>query len=195
MGLKALANFIVLTPEQDKFKDFYFRNARGLYLFAEKKINDEDAARHIVDDAFIANQETILTKDEDTAMRWMYTTIKCDCIDFLRKHKTTPEKRMEYIRWAQRQPDYWEDEDMKRTELLQRLQHAIEKLSPREKEVIKALLKDGKAKEAAQKMGIAETSFSNTKRNALSKLLRLLGGTDAVILLLMRLLLTDDWKN
>ncbi|WP_431213610.1 sigma-70 family RNA polymerase sigma factor [Puia sp. P3] len=125
----------------------------------------------------------------------MYTTIKCDCIDFLRKYKTTPEKRLEYIRWALAQPDFWEDEEMVRTELLQRLYDAIEQLSPREKDVVRALLQDGKAKEAAAKMGIAETSFSNTKRNALRKLLRFLGGTDAVILLLINLLLTDDWKN
>jgi RNA polymerase sigma factor (sigma-70 family) len=179
----------------NSLEKFYFDHSRKLYFYAEKRINDEDAARHIVDDAFIINQGTILTKDETTALRHMYTTIRCDCIDWLRKRKATPEERLAYELWASGQADYYEDTEAARTELLQRLMDAIEKLPDRQKEVIKALLNDGKAKEAAEKMGIKETTFSNTKGKALEKLFRLMTGGDAIIWLLIKLLLDDDWKN
>ena len=179
----------------NSFETFYFKHSRKLYFYAEKKISDVDAARHIVDDAFITNQDTILHKDETTALKYMYTTVRCDCIDWLRKRKSTPEERLAYELWASQQPDLREDPEEVRSELLQRLMDAIEKLTPREKEVVRALLADGKGKDWALKMGIAETTFSNTKGRALGKLFALLRGGDAVIFLLIRILISDDWKN
>ena len=180
----------------NSLEKFYFDHSRTFYFYAEKWVNDEDAARHIVDDAFVINQQTILTKDETTALRYMYTTIRCDCIDWLRKRKSTPEERLEYQLWASGQSDLYEDTEAARTETLQRLRAAIEQLAPREKEVIKALLEDGgKAKDLARQMGIKETTFSNIKKKALKKLLPMMRRSDTVILLIINMLLNDDWKN
>ena len=186
-----------LQPRDKNIREFYLRHFRKLYHFAGRKVKNKVDAREIVDSAFIkAIQKKVRFKDEKKALSWLYKAVEWGCIDYYRKHKSKKENEEEYEQWLRGQPDAFENPAVIKEEYFQLVRDAIGRLSPREREVIIAWTYHyGTAREMAASMGIAETTFSNIKRNALAKLRLLVRRGDAVIWLVVSLMLSDDWKN
>lgn len=184
-------------PRDKNIKEFYFQHFRKLYDYAGRTVKNKDEARYIVDNAFIkAIQKKVRFKEKEKALSWLYKAVEWGCIDYYRKHKSDKQDEAEYEQWLRGQPDAFEDPAVIKEETFQILKDAIEKLSPREREVIKAWMNHyGTAREIAASMGIAETTFSNIKRNALVKLRLLVRRGDAVVWLIIKLILSDEWKN
>jgi DNA-directed RNA polymerase specialized sigma24 family protein len=169
---KFLTNKKFMTQPGDKrIETFYKKHARKLWIYAENQIKDRDMANIIVNDAFLQKQDVINTKDEITALKYLYITIKCDCIDYLRKQKSTKKQRMEYERWIA-QPGFFDDPEIAQGELFQLMRDGMEsELTAHQNKFTKDWMEHiGTAKELGRQLGVAETTVANTKKTVVDKI-------------------------
>lgn len=192
-----------LQPGNDAekaFKAAFLEYLPKLVTFVKKMVDDEHTAQTIVHDAFLDLKKKGHDFENKNILPKLYKTITHDYIDYFRRQTTQNKKEKEFGQWLLAQNaisrDPFSAPEVVEAELFQKLRNALEELSPRESQVTREWMTDGqKAKDIARKLGIRENTVSTTKKNSLTKLGRIMRRGDAIIWLIIKLILSDNWKN
>lgn len=156
------------------FRKFHRKNFKYFADYALRKIRDYYHANSIVGDAFLELwQKSADFEDEEGIKKQLTTTIKRDCIDFLRK-KGNPELDIADLK------DLSSEEDERALEVsritmaaLEQLNQVIAQLGPKQRYIlVEYYIKDRSAKDISAEMGIAVSSFHSNKDRGLKAALK-----------------------
>lgn len=153
------------------FKEIYERYNKLLFLYAFKKLRDEEAAKDVVQDVFLwllRNRETLILKT--TLSGYLYKSVLNKVFDIF-KHKDII---LEYIGRA----DLSIDVDSTGTDYLIRekeiaaiIEHEIAAMPPRMREIYELKRKSYlSTKQIAEQLGISEHTVSTQLKNAMKHL-------------------------
>ena len=153
------------------FKEIYERYNKLLFLYAFKKLRDEEAAKDVVQDVFLwllRNRETLILKT--TLSGYLYKSVLNKVFDIF-KHKDII---LQYIGRA----DLSIDVDSTGTDYLIRekeiaaiIEHEIAAMPPRMREIYELKRKSYlSTKQIAEQLGISEHTVSTQLKNAMKHL-------------------------
>lgn len=153
------------------FKEIYERYNKLLFLYAFKKLRDEETAKDVVQDVFLwllRNRETLILKT--TLSGYLYKSVLNKVFDIF-KHKDII---LQYIGRA----DLSIDVDSTETDYLIRekeiaaiIEHEIAAMPPRMREIYELKRKSYlSTKQIAEQLGISEHTVSTQLKNAMKHL-------------------------
>jgi RNA polymerase sigma factor (sigma-70 family) len=105
---------------------------------------------------------------------YLYTRVRWRCLNARKKRKREKHSENEYQQWLLSAQDSNGDHGQLIDELLKQVEHVIDKLPERQKEVIRLILAERSTKQIAEQLGIAEQSVRNSKAQGITKLVVLL---------------------
>ncbi len=157
-----------LLDEKNKF-DFFFRTYyAALCFFANSIIDDEDGAKDIVQNCFekLWNRRVSLVEQSDTTKTFLYSMVRNECIDSLRKRKVVIKAYKEIKRSREMEPDYIDEITFAETVRL--VFDHISALPQRTQDVCKLYYLEGKKyKEIAKDLGTSPEAIRKIKTRAL----------------------------
>ena len=146
-----------------------------LIRYAARMLGDQDNARDAVQDTFIkyakfkgARPQAVISN----VRAWLYKSARNICIDMLRKKKRGAEILLsEEIELMPSQEDCQPDNMMRKSEEALMLRRLINKLSPKDREIIILKIEHGNSyKEIAEITGLSVTNVGFILHNAMMKL-------------------------
>lgn len=170
----------------DAGKDFeaLFRSEyQGLTRFAYSYVNDEEAAKDIVHNAFLILWQNWDKLDLSRPLRpWLLTLCRNGALDYLKHLKVVSENERslsEYLSYEENSEEY--------EQRLQQVREKLEKLGERQREVlVKCFVEGKKYKEVAQELGISINSVKTHISRGLSRLRDELSNEMILLLILMK---------
>lgn len=149
------------------FEQLFRENYSRLCFHAFSFLNDEEAAKDVVNDVFEKvwmNFDKIERKE--ALLPLLYTLVRNHCVSFLRHRKVKERFAYEFVLREEADEEYMEYES-----LIERLRGSIEKLPDKLKVVFRKCFLDGKKyQEAADELAIS----INTVKTHVNKALRIL---------------------
>jgi RNA polymerase sigma-70 factor (ECF subfamily) len=162
--------------EEEAFNEIYNSYAPSLTSFAAARLTSLDEANDIIHDLFIhlwQERENITITISLRA--FLFAAIRYRIIDHIRKNSS----RKKYAEQIAKMPVHAQEETENKIfekELREKLDNAINQLSPRTKEVFKlSRFEHLSVKEIAEKMDVSEQTVKNQLTTALAQLRSLLG--------------------
>lgn len=155
----------MILNKEDVYNEYYLKVLR----YIQSKVNDYYLAEEICSDVFLKIYEKLDTYDPKKAglSTWIFTIVRNKLIDYYRSRKVTVEVPEDLT--------YDEDEPIFSNEDLEKLANALEKLNPKEKEVIvKYYYSDITLKDIATQMGISYAYVKILHKKSLLKLKKML---------------------
>ena len=159
------------------FDEYY----RSLVLWADTFLNDVKKSEDVVQEFFVKLWERHLVSGlrPETLKYYLFTSVKNLSLNAL--EKVDPLKRAYDINRLNRP---WVEYNNLTEEMLCRVEREIEKLSPRSRDVVKAVYMEGlRYKEVAEKLDVSVTTVKTLLVNALKKLRANSTGIDTTLLL------------
>jgi len=157
--------------DQQAFAEIYRRYAESLAGFAAFKLFNLDDARDILQDLFVKlweNREQLYITSN--LQSYLYAIIRHRVIDKIRKNIT----REEYASASQSLASFFQpagDKQLEAKELQQTIQHSLDQLPARVKEIYKLSREEGLSNtEIAQKLNLSEQTVKNQLSTALKHL-------------------------
>jgi RNA polymerase sigma factor, sigma-70 family len=174
---------VLLQEGKEKGIDLLFNKYyRGLVLWADTFLNDMAKSEDVVQEFFVKLWEKHLTTElhPDTLKSYLFTSVKHIALNSL--EKVDPLKRAYDVNRIDRP---WIEYNDLTEEMLCQVEKEIEKLSPRSRDVIKAIYVEGlHYREVAEKYDISIATVKTLLVNALKRLRANSTHTDTSFLLL-----------
>ncbi|WP_068595107.1 RNA polymerase sigma factor [Vaginella massiliensis] len=151
------------TKEEKQFDDIYFRYHESIYRNIRKLIYDEDKALDILQEVFVTLWNHREEKLNDANLgAWLFTVSYNQSVDFLRKKLKEEITEAENFLYIPSNYDENMEFEQQYSLKLELIEEAIEKLSPRRKEVFRLCRFEGYSKdEVAKKLKISSDSVSD----------------------------------
>jgi len=154
---------------KNKFELIYKEYHKNLCVFAESYLPDENIASGIVQDSFIKLWEIRESIMDITKIKsFLYTTVKNLCLNKIRDNKKD-------IDISILESKEFFDETVIQNETYRLFYKALNKLSPRNKEIILLSLKGYKNREIADELNIKLNTVISSKRDSYKSLRKNLG--------------------
>ncbi len=154
---------------QAAFGEVYDGFVKKLYDYSFFRIKDKQAAEDIVSDTFMKALEHVGSFDptKGSAASWLYRIARNTLVDYYRSHKKTTQFPEDF--------DIADTSslkiDMENKDMLYKVEHALQKLSEKEREIIVLRVWDELSyKEIAQVLGKSEASLKMAASRALRAL-------------------------
>lgn len=104
------------------FERVYTENYLRLYYYALHIVNDEEAAKDILNDVFVALWKNIETFKENNFNAYLMTSVRNRAVDFLRHHVLQHQYTEEYLYTAEQfYADYSDEKDKLVEEMMSQL--------------------------------------------------------------------------
>ena len=135
------------------YEQLFKHNFERLYYHSLDIVHDEDLARDVVSDVYVNVWKLRETIALDTALSYLYTSVRNRCIDSLRRMKL----KQQYIEFTELMSERYiqADEQIEQKEIKQRIYEVLNVLKPPTKEILEACYIQGKKyKEVAEEMKI-----------------------------------------
>lgn len=171
---------------QDKliFKSFYMRHFKAVNGFCRVFVKEDEVALDITQDAFFRLYERWdASYTVQNAQAFIYITAKNLCMDHLRRRKTETMDAVKEVLVS----DHFLLEEIIRQEAIAAIQQAISTLSGRNSEVIRLVMQGKSNQEIANELHISLNTVKWIKKEAYSRLRKIIGNEYIVLLLLENL--------
>lgn len=107
---------------REMFERVYTENYLRLYYYALHIVNDEEAAKDILNDVFVALWKNIETFKENNFNAYLMTSVRNRAVDFLRHHVLQHQYTEEYLHSAEQfYADYSDEKDKLVEEMMSQL--------------------------------------------------------------------------
>lgn len=107
---------------REMFERVYTENYLRLYYYALHIVNDEEAAKDILNDVFVALWKNIETFKENNFNAYLMTSLRNRAVDFLRHHVLQHQYTEEYLYTAEQfYADYSDEKDKLVEEMMSQL--------------------------------------------------------------------------
>ncbi len=107
---------------REMFERVYTENYLRLYYYALHIVNDEEAAKDILNDVFVALWKNIETFKENNFNAYLMTSLRNRAVDFLRHHVLQHQYTEEYLYSAEQfYADYSDEKDKLVEEMMSQL--------------------------------------------------------------------------
>ena len=107
---------------REMFESVYTENYLRLYYYALHIVNDEEAAKDILNDVFVALWKNIETFKENNFNAYLMTSVRNRAVDFLRHHVLQHQYTEEYLYSAEQfYADYSDEKDKLVEEMMSQL--------------------------------------------------------------------------
>lgn len=107
---------------REMFERIYTENYLRLYYYALHIVNDEEAAKDILNDVFVALWKNIETFKENNFNAYLMTSVRNRAVDFLRHHVLQHQYTEEYLHSAEQfYADYSDEKDKLVEEMMSQL--------------------------------------------------------------------------
>ena len=107
---------------REMFERVYTENYLRLYYYALHIVNDEEAAKDILNDVFVALWKNIETFKENNFNAYLMTSVRNRAVDFLRHHVLQHQYTEEYLYTAEQfYADYSDEKDKLVEEMMSQL--------------------------------------------------------------------------
>lgn len=173
---------VLLQKGKEEGIDLLFNKYyRGLVLWADTFLNDMAKSEDVVQEFFVKLWEKHLTTElhPDTLKSYLFTSVKHIALNSL--EKVDPLKRAYDVNRIDRP---WIEYNDLTEEMLCQVEQEIEKLSPRSRDIVKAVYVEGlHYKEVAEKYNISVATVKTLLVNALKRLRTNSTHTDSSLLL------------
>ena len=141
------------VKNQSKFDSIFSTYYVQLYYFVFHIINDMEASKDIVSDAFEHVWLNIETLEEETIKSYLYTYVKNKSIDFLR-HQSIHEKCLKF--YSELNLKYVETEYVELDEQMLAIRAAMTKLTPHTRHILEeCFIQRKQYKEVAEELNIS----------------------------------------
>lgn len=139
---------------KETFERFYKENYRGFFHFALRYVDDDEACRDIVSNAFEVAWKTFAEDDIDKWTRLMLTIIHNKCIDFVRRSKLHDQ----YVNIRLKLDDRMTETDfIEREERVETIRKLLEELPPKTRLILQECFINGrKYKEVGETLDITD---------------------------------------
>lgn len=175
--------------DQNSFESLFRSEYKGLCFFAQMYVKDSEAAREIVQDAFLGLWEKRETIDTSRNIRSYLTTgIRNKCLNYLRDNKKfhTNLLEIENLPANDEQPDSINSDHLTEQELHTSIQTAISELPEKCREVFLLSRNENlKYREISEKLGISVKTVEAQMSKALQYLRTRLAGYLKVMILII----------
>ena len=152
--------------EMKAFKQFFESFYAPLCLFAQKYVDDEEAALDIVQDAFVyfwEKKKCIISVN--SAKSYLYKTVKNKSLNYLRSCKKEKDAHLEYL-----ESELYFRDNIIEEEAYQVIYNEIKILPPQSQRVIELSLDGLKNNEIAEKLDISVNTVKTLKLRAFKTL-------------------------
>lgn len=107
---------------REMFERVYTENYLRLYYYALHIVNDEEAAKDVLNDVFVALWKNIETFKENNFNAYLMTSVRNRAVDFLRHHVLQYQYTEEYLHTAEQfYADYSDEKDKLVEEMMSQL--------------------------------------------------------------------------
>lgn len=176
------------------FEQLFREHFKELCNFAKFYVNDQDAAKDIVQEIFINlwNKRDSITS-EKSVKSYLYSSVKNRCLNWIRDHK----KFRSYVLDIEIEDhdSIFERDNLESREIRRRIEFAMDKLPDRCREIFElSRYEELKYKEIAEKLGLSIKTVEVQVSKAL-KILRLELKDLLTILLLAIMLIYNSFRN
>ena len=156
---------------REKFERVYTENYLRLYYYALHIVNDEESAKDILNDVFVALWKNIETFQEENVNAYLMTSVRNRSVDFLRHHVLQHQYSEEYLHTAEQfYADYSDEKD-------KLVEEMMSQLSPPTDQILEmCYLKGMKYAEVAEALGISPNTVKKHIMKALKTLRELYKG-------------------
>lgn len=156
---------------REKFESIYTENYVRLYYYALHIVNDEEAAKDILNDVFVALWKNIETFKDDSVKAYLMTSVRNRAVDLLRRHVLQSQYSEEYLHEAEQFYNDYSDEKDKLVEEM------MSHLSPPTDQILEmCYLKRMKYAEVAEVLDISPNTVKKHIMKALKTLRELYKG-------------------
>ncbi len=163
------------------FKEFY----NPLVQFAFQIINDNEAAKDIVQDLFVQLWEKELKFTNELVLRtYLYRSVQHKCINHIRKQKIQQQHEKKISDEIEEQENPSVLHALIREEVYRQLLNSIDHLPPQCKKICLMTLDGKKPSEIAQELDLAVDTVKKQKTIALKRLQDKLGNLSSIAVIL-----------
>lgn len=175
--------------DENLFRQNYDAYYKALVVFAMKFIVSQELAEDIVQDVFFSVWEhRVEMRNKSTFRSYLFAGVRNRCIDSLRRGRV----ESSYIRdvtEANRGLDNQTleeiEEDIFTEEVFIKLFESIDKLSPRQREMLKLNMEGKKLTEIAEMLSVSYDTVKTQKKRAIEALRKALGGDRSILLYIL----------
>jgi RNA polymerase sigma-70 factor (ECF subfamily) len=169
-----------IKHDSKEFKTFFKKYFISLCIFSDKIINNDIAAKDIVQDAFLNVWKSENEFENENAFKsYLYVVTKNLSINYLRKNKKFENNKLTNV-------DIVDDNsiinEIIREETYRMLSEAIKKLGTQSQKIIIMLLKGMNVKEISEELDISVNTVKTLKSRSVKTLKNILGNQFIIIL-------------
>ncbi len=155
----------MFTHHKTDIERVFKENYSPLYIFAFQLIQDTEASRDIVGDAFEYLWRNHERMQPDTIKSYLYIYVRTKCIDYLR-HAQVHEQYVEFCLATSSEDT--EQDTYEPSERIQLLRHALQTLTPRTKHILEeCYIRKKKYQEVADELEISPSAVQKHISKAL----------------------------
>ncbi|MBR1448881.1 MAG: sigma-70 family RNA polymerase sigma factor [Prevotella sp.] len=157
--------------DKKAFEQLFRDNYARLYQFANRMVNDPEACRDIVSEAFAQAYPKMDAMEDSRRLAFLYTLVRNKCVDHVR-HEVAQQKYASLMERA-----YAEDPDelsaiiSEQDELLKQAGEVMQEMTPKTRLILeRCYLQRKKYREVAEELGISNSAVRKHIVAALKKL-------------------------
>ncbi|MCG8581625.1 MAG: RNA polymerase sigma-70 factor [Bacteroidales bacterium] len=157
--------------DEDMYRNIFNQLQPALVIYAKEYVPDADMASNLVQEAFLKLWEKRQNIKLGTFLNaYLYKSVRNLCLNYLR-HLKVQDKYVGNVQQIQLNYEALKDKSAERLlegEIMERIQQAVEKMTPQCRRVFELSRFEGKSyKEIAREIGIAEKTVENQMGKAL----------------------------
>ena len=174
--------------DESLFREYYDAYYKALVVFAEKYVDTQEIAEDIVQDVFFSTWEHRVDMSQSQSFRsYLFLSVRHHCLDHLR-HENVEEAYARQLKQAagkdeESLEDDW-DETLFTEDIFMRLFEAVDRLSPRQQEILKLQMEGRRLTEIAEQLQVSYDTVKTQKRRALDYLRHTLKGQSRLLMVL-----------
>ena len=184
----------LVEGDNEAYKVLYREFYRPLVLFGQRYVGDEETARDVVQETFVALlEEGRLFESVFHLKFWLYSSARNRCLNHERHERVKEEAMAEMAREREREEAMFEVAAVEE-DVYSMLIGAIERLAPRSREVMELTLEGLGNQEIAARMGATVETVKSYKKAAKKRLAEMLGKEAWAVVVAMAGLWEWTWR-